>query len=193
MKFFTDLLNEDDLPVSVSGVSQVRKLESPLRSPACPGLEHSHTDTPRIDERVRDALNEDVQANHKTNELSHLSHASLLVADECLKTSNAEPSDAIQPWNPELIYHALRTGRFVRIWSRTLNGWCVWVRDDGVKAMASRRYPDTPVFTLAELKTLTASRCPPEHLRGIAHTRAVFGNTCPIHVDRLQTEPKEIQ
>jgi hypothetical protein len=193
MKFFDALLNDTDLPARVSGVSQVRKPENPQPLEAYPDMNSPHTNTHQQKKSVRDSSNEDAQANQQTTEGSHLSHASPINASEKAKVGCAEPSDAIQPWNPELIDHALRTGRFIRIWSRVLDGWCVWVRDEATRTMASRRYPGIPVFTLAELKALVASNCPPTHLRGIAQVRSVFGNSCSIHVERIQTEMKEKQ
>jgi hypothetical protein len=190
MKFFDALLKDTDLPARVSGVSQVRKPENPPPLAAYPVMSSPHTDTHRHEKSVRDSSNEDAQTNRETSKGSHLSHASPINASETTKVGCAEPSDAIQPWNPELIDHALRTGRFIRIWSRVLDGWCVWVRDEQIKAMASLRYPGTPVFTLAELKTLVASNCPPTHLQGIAQVRSVFGNSCSIQMERLQTDMK---
>jgi len=193
MKFFDALLKDTDIPARVSGVSQVRNPENPLPLAPYPDMNSPHTDTHQQEKSVRDSSNEDAQTNRETSKGSHLSHASPHDKDERSNVASVEPSDAIQPWNPELIDHALRSGRFVRIWSRVLDGWCVWVRDEAIKEMASRRYPGTPVFTLAELKVLIASNCPPTHLRGIAHVRTVFGNTCSIQVKRTQTEIKENQ
>ncbi len=194
MRFFDDLIKSTD---DISGVRDARDERLQKFASVNTSLHDEYFSPPKQTSNiagVRSTSKATIPSDPEVEAHSHNSHLSLdkddVLRSEIQKRTN-KIQDTIQPWNPDLIECALSSGRFVRIWSRTLGRWCVWVRDEEGKSLASRRFPETPVFTLAELKILVEAQCSSNHLKCISEVRAILGNECKIQLEGSQDERSE--
>jgi hypothetical protein len=94
------------------------------------------------------------------------------------------PPAHIQPlkrpeWDDQKVFNTIQSSGLIRIWSRVLHEWVLWIRDEGVRLRASQKFPQLVSYTLDELEHLVRIRSE-VHLRAIHETKKVFGSAARI-------------
>lgn len=88
-------------------------------------------------------------------------------------------SHPVPSWDSQAIWSALMAGKVVRIWSRTLREWILWVRDEKVKPKPSTTDSEKKLaaYTIAELRTLTQAKPTPDELIKLHQSKFILGGT----------------
>jgi hypothetical protein len=88
------------------------------------------------------------------------------------KEQIAQPLKAT--WDSHLIWKRIHQREPVRIWSRVLDEWVLWVRDEEERANALRKYPGLGIYTLVELEHLIKTSSI-EHLHAAHLAKKILG------------------
>lgn len=92
---------------------------------------------------------------------------------------NGTSENVARGWDSDLIGERIQRGERVRIWSKVLGEYVLWVRDEVIRACATREYPELVAYTMAELEHLVrvGSR---ELLLAVHQTKKTFGSDARV-------------
>jgi len=92
-------------------------------------------------------------------------------------TSPPSTTPVITPWNDQKIWEAIQLGFSVKVWSRTLQAWVYWVKDDQIKAALINQGVSIAIYTLTELQAIISDSWSIEQLRKIHMAKEILGGT----------------
>ena len=95
-------------------------------------------------------------------------------SDPKAQDPQAQP-DPTPIWDSNLIWERIQKGELVRIWSRVLSDWVLWVRDENVRIQAMQEFPHLASYTVTELEHLVRIRSE-VHLRAVHDANQFFGS-----------------
>jgi len=82
-------------------------------------------------------------------------------------------------WDDQTVFNTIQSTGLIRIWSRVLHEWVLWIRDEGVRLRASQKFPQLVSYTLVELEHLVRIRSE-VHLRAAHEAKKVFGSNARL-------------
>jgi hypothetical protein len=68
----------------------------------------------------------------------------------------------------------ISVGAPVHIWSKTVERWVYWVKDEDIKLVVENENPEAIVFTLAEIKILIEEGCDAVGLSAVCEAKSIL-------------------